>query len=65
MCAVTSIGAGASNTVLGLATAYSDSTSVLVITGRPPRHMRGRSVLRGWNARGQRFSADRRGGLET
>jgi acetolactate synthase-1/2/3 large subunit len=45
MCAVTSIGAGASNTVLGLATAYSDSTSVLVITGGPPRHMRGRGVL--------------------
>jgi acetolactate synthase-1/2/3 large subunit len=42
---VTSIGAGASNTVLGLATAYSDSTSVLVITGGPPRHMRGRGVL--------------------
>src|SRR3954468_9290200 len=45
MCAVTSIGAGASNPVLGLATAYSDSTSVLVITGGPPRHMRGRGVL--------------------
>ncbi|RRQ25279.1 thiamine pyrophosphate-binding protein [Rhodococcus sp. Eu-32] len=45
MAAVTSIGAGASNTVLGLATAYSDSTSVLVITGGPPRHMRGRGVL--------------------
>ncbi|ONM49918.1 thiamine pyrophosphate-binding protein [Nocardia donostiensis] len=45
MAAVTSIGAGASNTVLGLATAYSDSTSVLVITGGPPRHMRGRGIL--------------------
>src|SRR5262245_65468804 len=45
MAAVTSIGAGAANTVLGLATAYSDSTSVLVITGGPPRHMRGRGVL--------------------
>ncbi|MEV4129954.1 thiamine pyrophosphate-binding protein [Nocardia sp. NPDC049707] len=45
MVAVTSIGAGASNTVLGLATAYSDSTSVLVITGGPPRHMRGRGIL--------------------
>ncbi len=31
--------------MLGLATAYSDSTSVLVITGGPPRHMRGRGVL--------------------
>ena len=49
MAAVTSIGAGAANTVLGLATAYSDSTSVLVITGGPPRHMRGR--FRSWNAR--------------
>ena len=35
MAAVTSIGAGASNTVIGLATAYTDSTSVLVITGGP------------------------------
>ncbi|MFQ6331767.1 thiamine pyrophosphate-binding protein [Nocardia sp. CWNU-33] len=45
MVAVTSIGAGASNTVLGLATAYSDSTSVLVITGGPPTYMRGHGVL--------------------
>lgn len=45
MAAVTSIGAGAANTVLGLATAYADSTAVLVITGGPPRHMRGRGVL--------------------
>ena len=41
MAAVTSIGAGASNTVIGLATAYTDSTSVLVITGGPPTHLRG------------------------
>lgn len=45
MAAVTSIGAGASNTVIGLATAYTDSTSVLVITGGPPTHMRGHGLL--------------------
>lgn len=45
MVAVTSIGAGASNTVLGLATAYSDSTGVLVITGGPPTHMKGHGLL--------------------
>lgn len=45
MAAVASIGAGAANTVLGLATAYSDSTSLLCITGGPPTHMRGRGLL--------------------
>lgn len=45
MVAVTSIGAGASNTILGMATAYADSTSVLVITGGPPTHMRGHGLL--------------------
>lgn len=45
MAAVTSIGAGAANTVLGLATAYSDSTSLLCITGGPPTHMRGHGLL--------------------
>ncbi|MFJ6983827.1 MULTISPECIES: thiamine pyrophosphate-binding protein [unclassified Streptomyces] len=45
MAATASIGAGAANTVLGLATAYSDSTSVLVITGGPPTHMRGHGLL--------------------
>lgn len=45
MAAITSIGAGASNTVLGLATALSDSTSALVITGGPPTHMRGHGLL--------------------
>ena len=45
MAAITSIGAGASNTVLGLATAFSDSTSALVITGGPPTHMRGHGLL--------------------
>ncbi|WP_069874118.1 thiamine pyrophosphate-binding protein [Streptomyces malaysiensis] len=43
--AVTSIGAGASNTVIGMGTAFTDSTSVLVITGGPPTHMRGHGLL--------------------
>ncbi|AYC38425.1 thiamine pyrophosphate-binding protein [Streptomyces griseorubiginosus] len=43
--AVTSIGAGASNTVIGMGTAFTDSTSVLVVTGGPPTHMRGHGLL--------------------
>lgn len=43
--AVASIGAGASNTVIGMATAFTDSTSVLVITGGPASHMRGHGLL--------------------
>ena len=45
MAAITSIGAGASNTVIGMATAFTDSTSVLLITGGPPTHMRGHGLL--------------------
>ena len=45
MAAVTSIGAGASNTVIGMATAYTDSTSTIVISGGPPTHMRGHGLL--------------------
>lgn len=45
MVAVTSIGAGASNTVIGMATAYTDSTSVMLLTGGPPTHMRGHGLL--------------------
>lgn len=45
MAAVTSIGAGASNTVIGMATAYTDSTSCMLITGGPPTHMRGHGLL--------------------
>lgn len=45
MAAVTSIGAGATNTIIGLATAYADSTSVLLFTGGPPTHMRGHGLL--------------------
>lgn len=45
MAAVTSIGAGASNTVIGMATAFTDSTSLMLITGGPPTHMRGHGLL--------------------
>ena len=45
MAAMTSIGAGATNTIIGLATCYADSTAVPLITGGPPSHMRGHGVL--------------------
>lgn len=45
MAAIASIGPGAANTVMGMATAYADSTSVLVITGGPATHMRGHGVM--------------------
>jgi acetolactate synthase-1/2/3 large subunit len=45
MAAVTSIGPGATNTIIGLATAFADSTSVLLITGGPAVHMRGHGVM--------------------
>ena len=45
MAAMTSIGPGATNTVIGLATAFADSTSVLLFTGGPATHMRGHGVL--------------------
>jgi acetolactate synthase-1/2/3 large subunit len=41
----TSIGPGAANTVVGLATAYVDSTAALVICGDVHTHMFGRGVL--------------------
>ncbi len=43
--AFTSIGPGAANTVMGMATAYVDSTAVLLVTGSVHTHMRGRGVL--------------------
>ena len=43
--AFTSIGPGAANTVMGMATAYVDSTAVLLMTGSVHTHMRGRGVL--------------------
>jgi acetolactate synthase-1/2/3 large subunit len=45
MVAMTSIGPGATNTIIGLATAFADSTSVLLITGGPASHMRGHGVM--------------------
>jgi acetolactate synthase-1/2/3 large subunit len=45
MVAMTSIGPGAANTVMALATAFADSTSVLAITGGPATHMKGHGVL--------------------
>jgi acetolactate synthase-1/2/3 large subunit len=43
--AFTSIGPGAINTAVGIATAYVDSTAVLLVTGSPHTYMRGRAVL--------------------
>ncbi len=45
MLAVTSVGPGAANTVMGLATAYADSSSLLAITGAPPLHMQGHGTM--------------------
>jgi acetolactate synthase-1/2/3 large subunit len=45
MAALTSIGPGATNTVIGLATAYVDSTAVFLVTGAPVTHMRGHGVM--------------------
>lgn len=41
----TSIGPGAMNTVIGLATAYADSTATVLITGSPATHMRYHGVM--------------------
>ena len=43
--AFTSIGPGATNTVIGMATAFVDSTAVLLMTGSVHTHMRGHGVL--------------------
>ncbi|MBI5116915.1 thiamine pyrophosphate-binding protein [Candidatus Poribacteria bacterium] len=45
LAAFTSIGPGAINTAIGLATAYVDSTAVLALTGDTHVHMFGRGVL--------------------
>ncbi|TFF63497.1 MAG: thiamine pyrophosphate-binding protein, partial [Promethearchaeota archaeon] len=45
LCVFTSIGPGAINTAIGLADAYVDSMSVLVLTGDTHTHMRGKGVL--------------------
>jgi acetolactate synthase-1/2/3 large subunit len=44
-CAMTSIGPGATNTVIGLATAHCDSTALLLITGSAATHMRAHGVM--------------------
>jgi acetolactate synthase-1/2/3 large subunit len=43
--AFTSIGPGATNTVVGMATAYVDSTAVALMTGSPHTDMRGHGLL--------------------
>ena len=43
--ACTSIGPGASNTIMALANAYCDSTSLLLVTGASSTHMRGHGVM--------------------
>lgn len=45
MVALTSIGPGAVNTAMGLATAFCDSVSLLAITGGPASHMRGHGTM--------------------
>ena len=45
MAAITSIGPGATNTIIGLATAFADSTSLLLFTGGPATHMRGHGTM--------------------
>src|SRR5512141_3251027 len=43
--AFTSIGPGATNTAIGVATAYADSTAVLLMTGSAHTYMRGHTIL--------------------
>ena len=43
--AFTSIGPGATNAVIGIATAYVDSTAVMLMTGSAHTYMRGRALL--------------------
>ena len=45
MLAFSSIGPGAMNTVVGMATAYVDSTAVALFTGSPHTYMRGHGLL--------------------
>jgi acetolactate synthase I/II/III large subunit len=45
MGATTSVGPGATNTVIGMATAYTDSTCVFYINGAPSTHMKGHGVM--------------------
>ncbi len=45
MAAITSLGPGAANTIIGLGTAYADSTATLLLTGAPATHMQGHGVM--------------------
>jgi acetolactate synthase-1/2/3 large subunit len=45
MAAFTSVGPGAANTVMGLATAFADSTSLIYFSGAPPTHMIGHGTM--------------------
>lgn len=45
ICVCTSIGPGATNTVIGMATASADSTAFLLVTGSAATHMRGHGVM--------------------
>ncbi len=51
MLAFTSIGPGAMNTVIGMGTAYVDSTAVALITGSPHTYMRGHGLLQEFERR--------------
>ena len=45
MAVTTSVGPGATNTVIGLATAYLDSTAVFYVNGSPSTYMKGHGVM--------------------
>lgn len=45
MAATTSVGPGATNTPIGLATCYADSTAVFYVNGSPSTHMKGHGVM--------------------
>lgn len=49
--AFTSIGPGATNTVVGMATAYVDSTAVALMTGSAHTYMRGAGILQEFDRR--------------
>jgi acetolactate synthase-1/2/3 large subunit len=49
--AFTSIGPGQANTVVGMATAYADSTAVALMTGSAHTYMRGRGLLQEFERR--------------
>lgn len=45
MACSTSVGPGATNTIIGLATAYSDSTSLFYVSGSPQTYMHGHGTM--------------------